>query len=108
MVKLNIYDNEWQEFPLMEDKPIVEITDQQYIDLLNGNLTVKNGKIIDNTENKIAEQRIAELKQMLSDTDYKAIKYAEGELPYAEYESTRKQRREWRAEINNLELKLNE
>ena len=59
------------------------------------------------SEKELAEQRISELKQMLFDTDYKAIKYAEGELPYAEYESTRKQRREWRAEINRLEQQLN-
>ena len=53
------------------------------------------------------KQRIFELKMNLQETDYKAIKYAEGELPYAEYEPVRKQRREWRAEINRLEQQLN-
>lgn len=74
-------------------------------------LKVVDGKVVAKihqpTQKEIAQQRIFELKQMLSDTDYKAIKYAEGELPYAEYESTRKQRREWRAEINRLEQQLN-
>ena len=66
MVRLNIYNNEWQELPLMEDKPIVEITDQQYIDLLNGKLRVENGKLVDNSQKKYAEQRIQELKTLLN------------------------------------------
>lgn len=53
------------------------------------------------------KQRIFELKMNLQETDYQAIKYAEGELPYSEYEPVRKQRREWRAEINRLEQQLN-
>lgn len=47
-------------------------------------------------------QRIAELKQKLASTDYKAIKFAEGELTAEEYEPTRLQRKAWREEINNL------
>ena len=52
---------------------------------------------------KIVDIKISLLKQKLDNTDYQAIKYAEGELPYGEYEPVRKQRREWRAEINRLE-----
>lgn len=74
-------------------------------------LVVENGKVVARihqpTEKEVAEQRIYELKQKLAETDYQAIKYAEGELPYAEYEPMRKQRREWRAEINRLEQQLN-
>lgn len=47
--------------------------------------------------------RISELKQLLTDTDYKAIKYAEGEITAEEYAPIREQRRAWRVEINNLE-----
>lgn len=47
--------------------------------------------------------RIRELKQLLADTDYKAIKYAEGEITAEEYEPIKLQRREWRKEINELE-----
>ena len=50
--------------------------------------------------------RIAELKQKLQDTDYKAIKYAEGELSVEEYAETKAQRRAWREEINKLEEEL--
>ena len=50
--------------------------------------------------------RIAELKQKLQETDYKAIKYAEGELSSEEYAETKAQRRAWREEINKLEEEL--
>lgn len=50
--------------------------------------------------------RISELKQKLQDTDYKAIKYAEGELSVEEYAETKAQRRAWREEINRLEEEL--
>ena len=50
--------------------------------------------------------RIAELKQKLQETDYKAIKYAEGELSVEEYAETKAQRRAWREEINKLEEEI--
>ena len=50
--------------------------------------------------------RIIELKQKLQDTDYKAIKYSEGELSAEEYAETKAQRRAWREEINKLEEEL--
>ena len=50
--------------------------------------------------------RIVELKQKLQETDYKAIKYAEGELSVEEYAETKAQRRAWREEINKLEEEL--
>jgi len=53
-----------------------------------------------------AENRIAELKKLLADTDYQAIKFAEGELSSDEYEPTKQNRRAWRAEINQLESQL--
>ncbi len=59
------------------------------------------------TEEEIAEQvrqaRIAELKTMLAESDYKAIKYAEGWLTGDEYAATKAQRQAWRDEINELE-----
>ena len=50
--------------------------------------------------------RIVELKQKLQETDYKAIKYSEGELSAEEYAETKAQRRAWREEINKLEEEL--
>lgn len=48
-------------------------------------------------------ERIVELKGLLASTDYKAIKYAEGEMDAEEYAPTKIQRASWRAEINSLE-----
>lgn len=52
--------------------------------------------------------KIIELKRKLRETDYKAIKYAEGELSAEEYAETKAQRRAWRAEINQLEAEIAE
>lgn len=46
------------------------------------------------------------LKSYLKSTDYKAIKYAEGEITAEEYAETKAKRRAWRAEINALEAEL--
>ena len=50
-----------------------------------------------------ASREIGELKQKLRDTDYKAIKYAEGVLSEDEYSETKAQRQAWRERINELE-----
>ena len=54
------------------------------------------------TEEELAEKEIDELKQKLAETDYKAIKYAEGIITKAEYEETKAQRQAWRKRINEL------
>lgn len=55
------------------------------------------------TEEQVTKIKIAKLKQNLFDTDYKAIKYAEGYLTDEEYEPIKEQRQAWRDEINTLE-----
>lgn len=55
------------------------------------------------TEKELAEREILVLKKKLSDTDYQAIKYAEGELTDAEYAEMKARRSAWRARINALE-----
>lgn len=47
--------------------------------------------------------RIIELKKLLSESDYKAIKYAEGAISESEYVLTKAERQAWRDEINTLE-----
>lgn len=49
-----------------------------------------------------APEQIAILKQQLADTDYKAIKYAEGLISAEDYAETKAQRQGWRSEINEL------
>lgn len=50
----------------------------------------------------INAERIAELKQLLEGSDYKAIKYAEGLVSEEEYAKTKAQRQAWREELNSL------
>lgn len=45
------------------------------------------------------------LKKALADTDYKAIKFMEGEITEEEFAPVRKQRKEWRERINELEVR---
>jgi hypothetical protein len=49
---------------------------------------------------------ITQLKKQLSDTDYKAIKYAEGQISEEEYASVRAERQSYRDRINELEALL--
>ena len=62
------------------------------------------------TQEELAEinkqKQINELKQKLAQTDYQAIKYAEGRMSGAEYAPIGEQRQAWRDEINNLEKQL--
>jgi hypothetical protein len=50
-----------------------------------------------------AKRKIEEIKAILKETDYKAIKYAEGFYTEDEYAPIKAQRQEWRARINELE-----
>ena len=46
---------------------------------------------------------ITQLKKQLSDTDYKAIKYAEGQISESEYSEIKSERQGYRDRINYLE-----
>ena len=52
---------------------------------------------------EINAERIAELKQLLADTDYVVIKLAEDAANREEYADVLANRKAWRAEINELE-----
>lgn len=56
-----------------------------------------------NEEQKAQYKQIAELKRKLRDSDYKAIKYADGAYTEEEYAPIRTERASWRAEINRIE-----
>lgn len=57
-------------------------------------------------EKEASLARIAELKMKLSETDYKAIKYAEGFISDEDYEQAKAERQAWRDEINQIEQDL--
>lgn len=52
------------------------------------------------------KNKITILKLKLQRSDYKAIKFAEGEITASDYAPIREQRKAWRAEINALEAEL--
>lgn len=49
------------------------------------------------------EQEIWSLKEQLQESDYKAIKFAEGWISAEDYAPIKAQRQEWRERINELE-----
>ena len=62
-------------------------------------------------DEKLIEQyqsEIVELKKYLSDTDYKAIKFAEGEITESDYQDVKTQRHDARVRINELESMIEE
>ena len=54
------------------------------------------------------QAEILDLKKYLSDTDYKAIKYAEGEITESDYQEVKSQRHDARVRINELESLIEE
>ena len=92
---------------------IVEIPDECYdcaFGDFNNDFTFNTERYtVRKAKEKLKEEilpRIAELKGLLQETDYKAIKFAEGEISAEEYEETKLQRKAWRDEINQLEEQL--
>ena len=87
----------------------IPISDTQQSDI-NGWTYRKDVCPMKTEEDLLKEQyrlEITQLKKQLSDTDYKAIKYAEGQLTESEYSPTRTQRASWRARINELQEDFN-
>ena len=89
----------------------IELTLEEFDNLMCEQAQGKELKVVDGkvvaverviTEEQIKANRIAELKELLSNTDYQAIKFAEGELTAEEYEPMRLQRKAWREEIRKL------
>ena len=88
---------------------IVEIPDDK-TDCLFSDFELKRKKFVFNEEkynkrktSEQAQERIKELKQILQQSDYKAIKFAEGVISEQDYESIKQMRQACRDEINELE-----
>lgn len=92
------------------------VTDEMYAKLLDHTAHWVDGKLVERekTPEEIEEEKrqreeearleeIATLKGYLAETDYKAIKYAEGWITAEEYAETKAQRQVWRDRINELE-----
>ena len=86
----------------------IPISDTQQSDI-NGWTYRKDVCPMKTEEDKLKDQyrlEITQLKKQLSDTDYKAIKYAEGQISEEEYASVRAERQSYRDRINELEALL--
>ena len=66
---------------------------------------VKEQVFVPYTQKELDLLRIEELKALLRQSDYKAIKYAEGLFTDIEYAPIKAMRQSYRAEINALEAK---
>lgn len=88
----------------------VLITDTEVSDV-NGWIYLK-GYAPKKTESMILiehyQSEIIELKKYLSDTDYKAIKFAEGEITENDYQEVKSQRHDARVRINKLKSLIEE
>lgn len=104
-----------------QEEVYVEATQEMVYGLKNHTLCWSGGQVVPYTktaeeiaadEAKIKRQKaqrdIFELKSKLRESDYKAIKYAEGEITAEEFEPVKAERRAWRVKINELELLLKE
>ena len=108
-MKIKILDEySYQTFPIVED--MIEINDSNINKIGNGykfdlitKTIVEDAKYQEAKNKETKLNRIAELKSKLAQTDYQAIKYAEGQLTEEEYASLKLQRQIWRDEINKLE-----
>ncbi len=94
------YSNGGKDVKWVVDKPAVTACEEhdEYEDIL---------VFVPYTEEELAKMaarsEIAELKAKLRESDYKAIKYAEGMITLADYAPIREERQAWRDRINELE-----
>lgn len=86
-----------------EHNDLIEITEQEWNEHLSSIMPQPTEY---NLEQIQIKKRIAELKRNLANTDYQAIKYAEGLLREEEYAPIKAQRQSWRDEINRLEKEI--
>ena len=121
MIKVNYNQETGKVISFGKDtEPYIEITEQErkqplpdrysYYAVIDGKFTIKRRtptvEEVKADEATEINRQIRELKQKLFDTDYKAIKYAEGLLTDEEYAEAKAQREEWRKRINELEASL--
>ena len=86
----------------------IAIEDTQQSDI-NGWTYRKDVCPMKTEQDKLKDQyrlEITQLKKQLSNTDYKAIKYAEGQISESEYASVKAERQGYRDRINELEALL--
>lgn len=119
MIKVNYNPETGKVVAFNKDtEPYIEITEQERLQPLPDKYSyycVDNGKFCIKrrtpTEEELAKdiisnrnKEISELKAKLAQTDYQAIKFAEGWITADDYAPTKALRNSWRARINELEV----
>ena len=119
MIKVNYDSNTGKVVAFNKDtEPYIEITEQERLQPLPDKYSyycVENGKFCIKrrtpTEEELAKdiisnrnKEINELKAKLAQTDYQAIKFAEGWITADDYAPTKALRNSWRTRINELEV----
>jgi len=113
-MRINYYINAenrvtgWTAIPLNESLPIIDIENPESIrigidKIIEGQFIRDDEKAEEVEESLHRDDRIRELKKLLADTDYEAIKFTEGELTEEEFAPIKAQRHAWRLEIRELE-----
>lgn len=97
---LKTYDNGGQDMKWVVDVPYVAPQEayDEYEDIQ---------VYVPFTDKELAEREIETLMRNLADTDYQAIKYAEGVMTESEYAPIKSQREDWRYRINYLQAYYN-
>lgn len=119
MIKVNYNPDTGKVVAFNKDtEPYIEITEQERLQPLPDKYSyycVENGKFCIKrrtpTEEELAKdiisnrnKEISELKAKLAQTDYQAIKFAEGWITADDYAPTKALRNSWRVRINELEV----
>ena len=129
MKYLKLYsDKSWMESVALKGKPgTIELTDEEFAQI-GVTKRFENGVLIDIPQAELETMRLAQLeyeqqlqrqaeideiqrkidetKAKLSQTDYQAIKYAEGFISETDYAPMKALRQAYRDEINRLESEL--
>ena len=129
MKYLKLYsDKTWMESVALRGKPdTIVLTDEEFAQI-GVTKRFENGVLIDIPQAELETMRLAQLeyeqqlqrqaeireiqdkianaKSKLVETDYQAIKYFEGFISEADYAPIKEQRQAWRDEINALEAEL--
>ena len=119
MVKLNIINDTIRQLPFVESEPFIEVTDEEFGKIQNGELKLINGVLTNVSKQIETQNQIENLTQKLDKTDYIANKLAEAVSKYIstgdntgvlllreKYALELANREEWRKEIDSLKEKL--
>lgn len=97
---------ETYDFIFVDELPQV-IPYRQVLKVINNALTVENLQLSAEQEKNISiieiTVQINALKEQLAETDYKALKFIDGEFTEEEYAPIREERKNYRIKINELE-----